>query len=61
MRLWAGKTSSETTTMSQVGAEERLNQDSGSAAAEGEGTEMGDFVEMGLAGGGRRRRKYRLV
>lgn len=46
--------------MSQVGAEERLNQDSGSAA-EGEGTEMGDFVEMGLAGGGRRRRKYRLV
>lgn len=46
MRLWAGKTSSETTTMSQVGAEERLNQDSGSAA-EGEGTEMGDFVEMG--------------
>ena len=46
MRLWAGKTSSETSTISQVGAEECLKQGSGSDVG-GEGTDMGDLGGIG--------------
>lgn len=46
MKLWAGKTSLQTTTISQAVVEECLNPGSGHRVGE-EGIAMGDFVEIG--------------